>query len=181
MNKHQSGFTLTEMLVVTAIVSVLLGIAIPSYKFVTTSYRLSAELNNLSGDLQYARAEAIKEGNGATVCVSANGVACTGGGNWNVGWIVFSDINGDAAVDGNDRVLRVQGAFNGTTPDNAVGATSFTFNREGFGTTAGVGYATTLVTFSDPVSGNSTYTRCLSVNNVGTVTALTHVTSPGSC
>ena len=108
-------------------------------------------------------------------------MACTGGGNWNVGWIVFSDINGDAAVDGNDRVLRVQGAFNGTTPDNAVGATSFTFNREGFGTTAGVGYATTLVTFSDPVSGNSTYTRCLSVNNVGTVTALTHVTSPGSC
>jgi type IV fimbrial biogenesis protein FimT len=181
MNKHQTGFTLTEMMVVTAIVAILLGIAIPSYKFLTTSYRLSGEANNLSGDLQFARAEAIKEGNYATVCVSANGVSCSGGGNWNVGWIVFSDINGNAAVDGADRVLHVQAAFNGTTPDNALGATSFTFNREGFGTTAGAGYATTLVSFTDPVSGNIAYTRCLSVNNVGTVTSLNHVAQPTQC
>ncbi len=179
MNRHQTGFTLTEMMVVTAIVAILLGIAIPSYKYLTTSYRMSAELNNLSGDLQFARAEAIKEGNFATVCVSADGANCTAGGNWNVGWIVFSDANGNAAVDGTDRVLRVQAAFNGTTPDNALGATSFTFNREGFGSTAGA-YVTSLVNFTDPTA-NAQYTRCLSVNNVGTVSAYTHVGQPTQC
>ena len=180
MNKRQRGFTLTEMMVVTGIVAILLGIAIPSYKYLTTSYRLSAEMNNLSGDLQYARAEAVKEGNAATVCVSADGANCTGGTNWNVGWIVFSDLNGNAAVDPNDRVLRVQNAFNGTTPDSANGVTSYTYNREGFVTSAGGGFVATQVNFLDPTANNG-YTRCLLVNSVGTVTSLTHVVNPSQC
>ena len=60
--KRQNGFTITELLVVMAIVAILLGIGVPSYRYITNSYRLSAEINSLSGDLQYARAEAVKEG-----------------------------------------------------------------------------------------------------------------------
>ncbi len=180
MSKRQRGFSLTELMVVTGIVAVLLGIAIPSYKYLTLSYRLSAEMNNLSGDLQYARAEAIKEGNPATVCVSANGTSCTGGTNWNVGWIVFSDLNGNAVVDGGDRMLKFQAAFSGNTPDNANGVTSYTYNREGFVTSAGGGFVATQVTFLDP-GGNVAYTRCLVVNSVGTVTSLSHAGNPTQC
>jgi len=181
MNKHQSGFTLTEMMVVTAIVAILLGIAIPSYKYLTTSYRISSELNNLSGDFQYARAEAIKEGNSVTVCVSADGATCTGGTNWNPGWIVFSDPNANATVDPGERVLKVEGAFNGATPDSANstnGATSVTYNREGFASFAG--FNGTQVDIVDP-SNNIGYTRCLAVTPVGTVSSLTHVGSPVNC
>ena len=99
MDKCQKGFTLTEVIVVTAIVAILFGIAIPSYKYLTTSYRMSAEINNLVGDLQFARGEALKEGNGVTACISSDGATCTGGGNWGVGWIVFSDLNSNATVD----------------------------------------------------------------------------------
>ena len=92
MDKCQKGFTLTEMMVVTAIVAILFAIAIPSYKYLTTSYRMSAEINNLVGDLQYARGEALKEGTPVTVCVSSDGATCTGGNNW--GWAgSFSPIS----------------------------------------------------------------------------------------
>ena len=74
--KRAAGFTLTEMMVVMAIVAILLSVGVPSYRYITNSYRMSSEVNGLLGDLMYARAEAIKEGNGVTVCASANSTSC---------------------------------------------------------------------------------------------------------
>jgi type IV fimbrial biogenesis protein FimT len=180
--KRQKGFTLAELMVVSAIVAILLGIAIPSYKYISTSYRMSAEVNGLLGDLQFARGEALKEGNGVTACVSANGLTCTGGGNWAPGWIVFSDPNSNATVDAGERVLKVQAAFTGTVPDtfNATNAvTAVTFNREGFATTA-AGFVTTTITLQDSTNNNA-YTRCLQITAVGMLTSQTRVGSPATC
>jgi type IV fimbrial biogenesis protein FimT len=181
--KRQTGFTLTELLVVTAIVAILLGIGVPSYRYVTNSYRMSAEVNGLLGDLQYARAEAIREGLTVTACVSNSGTACTGGGNWANGWIVFSDPNSNQVVDANEPVLRVQGAFTGTTPDtfNASGnLTAITYNREGFATTA-AGFPNTTITLHDSTS-NTAWTRCLWITPVGMLTTETPSNNPsGTC
>jgi len=181
MDKCQKGFTLTEMIVVTAIVAILFGIAIPSYKYLTTSYRMSAEINNLVGDLQFARGEALKEGNGVTACISSDGATCTGGGNWGVGWIVFSDVNSNAAVDlGTDRVLKVQAAFTGTTPDTFnSGVAAVTFNREGFASTT-AGFQTTTMALTESTN-NNTYKRCLLISPIGMLSSENHVSNPGSC
>src|SRR6201982_1577088 len=98
MRRH-GGFTVTELMVVVAILAVLLSLGIPSFRYLTNSYRMSAEVNGLLGDLQYARAEAIRQGQTVTACVSNNGTACTGGVNWANGWIVFSDQNTNRTVD----------------------------------------------------------------------------------
>ncbi len=181
--KRQKGFTLTELLVVSAIVAILLGIAIPSYKYISTSYRMSAEVNGLLGDLQFARGEALKEGNAVTACASNDGAGCTGGSNWNVGWIIFSDPNSNAVVDAGERVLKVQGAFTGVVvPDafNASGAvTSVTFNREGFATTVN-GFVATTLTLTEPTNNNQ-YTRCLQITGVGMMTTLTRTFNPATC
>jgi type IV fimbrial biogenesis protein FimT len=179
--KRQTGFTLTELLVVSAIVAILLGIGVPSFRYITNSYRMSAEVNGLLGDLQYARAEAIREGQPVTACVSTNGTGCTGTANWANGWIVFSDPNNNRTVDAGEVVLRKQSAFTGTTPDtfNAGAVTAITYNREGFATAAG--FAATTVTLHDSTS-NATWTRCLVITAVGLMSTETPAHSPsGTC
>lgn len=181
MDKCQKGFTLTEMMVVTAIVAILLGIAIPSYKYLTTSYRMSAEINNLVGDLQFARGEALREGNAVTVCISSDGATCTGGANWGRGWIAFSDLNSSYAVDNaNDRILKVQGPFTGLNPDtfnSPIAAVKF--NREGFATTA-AGFVATTLTLTESTNNNA-YTRCLQLSPTGMLTSMSHVSNPTGC
>ena len=181
MNR-QPGFTLTEFMVVVGIVAILMAIAVPSYRYITNSYRMSSEVNSLLGDLQYARAEAIKEGQGVTVCASANGGAtCAGTNNWQVGWVVYSN-GGNLANPPAGSVLRVQAAFTGTVPDNFVaapGITAITYNREGFATTA-AGFPNSTLTLHDPtVNGN--WTRCLLITSVGLATTQTHTVNPATC
>src|ERR1700735_1178000 len=70
--RASAGITLLEVLTVITIVSILMAIGVPSYQYVTSSNRISGEVNSLLGDLQYARAEAIKEGQTVSVCSSSN-------------------------------------------------------------------------------------------------------------
>ena len=180
--KRQTGFSMTELMVVTAIVAILLGIGVPSYRYITNSYRMSAEVNGLLGDLQYARSEAIKEGQTVTACVSTNGTQCTGGTAWAGGWIVFSDVNGNATVGAGDVMLRVQGAFAGNVPDtfNATNnVTAITYNREGFARTA-AGFLTTTITLREQ-SANGAWTRCLVIAPATPLSTQTHQMNPGTC
>jgi type IV fimbrial biogenesis protein FimT len=177
------GFSVTELMIVVAIVAILMALGVPSYRYITNSYRMSAEVNGLLGDLQYARAEAIKEGQPVTTCVSANQTSCTGGVAWAAGWIVFSDPNNNAQVDAGEPVLRVQTPFAGSTPDtfNASNAvTAITYNREGFATTA-AGFPDTTITLHEP-TGKAAWTRCLWITPVGLLTTETPANNPsGSC
>lgn len=125
------GFSLVQLMVTIAIVGVLTGIAIPSYRSITTSNRIANEINGLLGDLQYARFAAIKEGQTVTICSSTSGTACSTSTNWATGWIVFNDANGNGTLDSGEEVIRKQQTFAGS--DTLVGSiTGVTFNREGF-------------------------------------------------
>jgi len=181
---RQTGFTVTELMVVVAIVAILLGIGVPSYRYITNAYLMSAEVNGLLGDLQYARSEAIKEGQTVTTCVSKDGIACTGTGvtAWANGWIVFSDPNTNATVDAGETVLRVQGPFKGQVPDtfNATpNVTAITYNREGFASTA-AGFVTTTITLQDSTL-NGAWTRCLVIAPATPLSTQTHTMNPGIC
>jgi type IV fimbrial biogenesis protein FimT len=170
-----SGFTLVEILIAMAVVAILLTVGIPSFRYITNSNRIAGEINGLLGDMQYARAEAVKEGRPVTVCVSANGATCANTNTWQSGWIVFSDVNGNAAVDvATDVVLRIQTPFSSTdsfVATNAVGAV--TFNREGYANGIANG---TLIQLHDSTN-TSNWTRCLSINLVGMMASQTYGTT----
>jgi type IV fimbrial biogenesis protein FimT len=168
---------MVELVIVMTIVAILLAISIPSYRYVTNGNRIAAEINGLLGDMQYARAEAVKEGQTVTVCVSVNGLTCSAGNvNWQNGWIVFADVNGDQIFNAaTDTLLRVQVAFTSTDTfmaNNSLAAV--TFNREGFATggPAGVPAGTLISLHATPISNGST--RCLAVTQVGLLTVQTY-------
>ncbi len=171
-----TGVTLIELITVIAIVAIMVAIGVPSFKYIGNSYRISGEVNGLLGDLQFARIEAIKEGQTVTACVSSTGTSCTGGSDWQNGWIVFSDVSDDQTVDTGDTVLRVQAPFTSTDtfePPAATTLDSVTFSREGFA--LGLPNGGTTLTLHDATS-NPEWTRCLDIDVVGMMSVQTHTT-----
>jgi type IV fimbrial biogenesis protein FimT len=175
--KTAAGITLLELMMALMIVSIVAAIGVPSYKYVITNNRMSSEVNGLLGDLQFARAEAIKEGQTVTVCSSSNGTACSGSAIWNSGWIVFSDSNNNQTVTGT--IHRVQGAFlssDGFTADNSVSAV--TFNRSGFAAVVPVAATPITIKLHDDTS-NPLWTRCVAIQTVGIL--VTQKKGVGNC
>jgi type IV fimbrial biogenesis protein FimT len=176
--KSQRGFTLVELMVVIAIVAILLVVGVPSYKYVSNSYRISGEVNGLLGDAQFARSEAIKEGQQVILCTSTNGTTCAGVDTWQSGWIVCVDLNNDNLCDDGEPVLRTQAAFVNTDTFVAnVGTTTIIFNREGFA----VGFPAQAILTLHDATANSAWTRCLEIQTVGMMTVVNHITAPAWC
>jgi len=107
------GFTLVELLVVLAVGSILLTIAIPGYAFLVNGSRLTAATNDLVSALHLARSEAIKRGLRVTICKTARPTAappaCDPTADWQQGWLVFADGGAKGVIDSGDSVLWVQG------------------------------------------------------------------------
>jgi type IV fimbrial biogenesis protein FimT len=162
------GFTLIEMLMTMAIAAILLTIGIPSFRYVTNSNRIAGELNGLLGDLQFARAEAIKEGRTVTVCVSNDGANCANFTTWQSGWIVFSDPANVGVVDAGETILRVQAPFSSSDTFNASNnVAAITFNREGYA----IGIANGTLLSLHESTNTSAWTRCLLINLSGQMTS----------
>jgi len=160
-----SGFTMVELLVTLVIVAILTIIAVPQFTSATQTQRTSSEINNLLNDVQFARSEALKEGQMVSLCISSTGTSCAGTG-WHSGWIVYSAGATAGFVAGTSVVLRVQPAFTSTdtittTPGSV---TSLTFNRDGFN--AGSGTTGLLFTLHTSAT-NTAATRCLWVDALG--------------
>lgn len=118
MKKNNHGFTLIELIVTLAVVSIVLATGIPALNQMSANNRVVAQINSISGSLALARSEAIKTATTVTLCVSTNGTSCDGAGatDWENGWIVFTDNNKDNAINGSsDTLIRIQDEFNGGT------------------------------------------------------------------
>jgi len=100
-----TGFTLIELMVTVAVVAILAAVAFPSLQETLRSNRVTAASNDLLASLALARSEAVRGTRGAGICSSADGASC--GGNWNNGWIVWQDANGNGVFSpGVDVVVR---------------------------------------------------------------------------
>ncbi len=105
---NKSGFTLIELLVTVAIAAVVMGLAVPSFNEAIRSNKLTSYTNDLVSALNLARSEAVKQGKTVTVRrVDNNSFTKLGAAaNWEDGWDVFVDQNGDGIYDAVDSLIR---------------------------------------------------------------------------
>ena len=72
-----------------AVAAILVAVAVPNMRTFIQNGRLNTQTNDLIGDLNLARSEAIKRRAFVGVCKSTNGTTCAGGGDWRNGRAVF--------------------------------------------------------------------------------------------
>lgn len=178
--KHLLGLSLIELLVTLSIAVILLTIGVPSFTNMMASNTASSYANDLVADINYARSEAITRGMRVVVCkgtATAAGSVCNAG-NWEDGWKVFEDCNGnqvvnnttcpdrngDGALD-NESVLRVHsGLSNGwTLRGNNNVVNQITFRPDGR-----TGNNGTLVACKSGVLNDGNQTRSSAVVVLGT-------------
>lgn len=129
MNR-QHGFTLVELMTTLMIVAILTTVAVPGFNTTIKNNRQVAHANLLVSSVGLARSEAVKHGRTATVCVSTDQASvpptCTGETNWELGWMVWVDVDGDTLLDAGEERRFVQPLSPGTTLTSAVSLLNFT-------------------------------------------------------
>lgn len=161
MNK---GFTILELLIVIALASLLATLALPNmFRFIEQN-RVATLTNDWMTSLTQARVEALKIRQRVTVCASNNpfdnAPAC--GGNWDDGWIIIADTDGDEVA---DTVLDAHAPVHdsidilGNFLNNSV-----TFNADGF--LGGAAGTLRICADRDPASTRAT---SITVNSIGRV------------
>ncbi len=95
---------MVELAVVLAIAAVLLGIAIPNLQTLIMQQRLRSTVNDLFAAIDLTRSEAL--GRGSRVEMAP---ADPLGVNWNQGWVVFVDRDGNQRPGPDDEVIFTHG------------------------------------------------------------------------
>lgn len=103
------GFTLLELMVAVAIVSILVTLAVPSFRTLMINNRGSAHANALVQILTTARSEAIKRNRVVALCKSEDGANCDQALTWDQGILMFTftDTNASGDYDAGEPIVTV--------------------------------------------------------------------------
>ncbi len=156
---RNTGFTLVELMVTIAIVAILAAIAFPSFQGTIRSSRVATMTNELIASLSLARSEAIRSTDRTIICASANGTTC--GTDWNQGWMVWTEKDGDGVHDGDETVVR----YSQGKPMLQVAASAATIAFDGRGRI--VGSPATPATIDVVPTGVTAPARCVEINVTG--------------
>ena len=110
------GVTLVELIVCVSLLSILVGLAVPSFSGLLADWRRDSAVRDFAGDLQLARSTALRTSRSVVMCATPDGLACAIGAastDWRQGWIVFSDLDGDGALGNNEPVIAQRGPLMG--------------------------------------------------------------------
>ena len=169
----KKGFSLIELLVGIAILTILMVMAAPSfYSLIQNDLSISIS-NNLQMGLNYARSEAIKRGSNVSICPASDSTFSACGSNWANGWIIFLNPTGSNAIS-TSTVLRTEAIDRtGATITTSPALTVATYTSSGFAASG-----TSNVTFTIKTSGcTADYGRSIAISLTGRLT-VTNVSCP---
>lgn len=99
----QRGFTLLEILLCVAILLLSATMVGPNILYFVERSHMSADINDISSLIRFARTHAISEVSNVTICPSEDFRSC--GKNWRSPLIGYVDHNGNDKVDSNESIL----------------------------------------------------------------------------
>ncbi len=137
MKRAQPGFTLLELMLVVAISSVLLAIAVPAMGNFIRNSRITSAANDVMAGLHFTRSEAIKRRLPVTLCTSASAVTdlnpTCAASPLLTGWIAFVDTNQSGQRDAGEVVLMQHEPINDLiTARSSVDPFAVTYLLNGF-------------------------------------------------
>lgn len=154
MKGKVTGFTLLELMIAVVILSILVTLAVPSFRQMIANNRASSQANQLLQLVTLARSEAVRRNRSVTLCRATVVTTCAGTGNWADGVVLFADANGNGQIDvATDEVIRSLLPYApGTTVTGNTNVTArITFNPQGLSTNNG--------TFTIVPAGSTTSTQ----------------------
>lgn len=109
---NYKGFTLTELIIAVAILSVMVAASLPSFQQMIAEQRLRSAADAMVSSVLFARSEAIKRGTQITIRKETDG--------WSKGWIVKTAAGVELRREALDGVVATQ-----------LNVDEFTFGRDG--------------------------------------------------
>jgi type IV fimbrial biogenesis protein FimT len=169
--RKDMGFSLIELMMVLGVLAILITVGVPSFNNLIADNRQLSEVYAIRATLNNARTEALAQRTFVTVCRSSDGASCTG--NWNQGYIAFTDFDGDGVLDPNgprgDQIIQAKEKDSSTLDITylplVVGTTRIRFNSRG----NALGFSGTIKLCDDR---GATKARGMAVSNLGSVQAL---------
>ena len=128
----ERGFTLTELLVTLAIAGILAMIGAPAMGNLLARTRDASTEAMVANTLRHARSAAVMRNARVLVCPSRDGRRCNPGDDWQHGWIVAKDADGDGQPDAEVPLIFAQAAMPvGTRVITSTGRGQLAFHPNG--------------------------------------------------
>ena len=117
------GFTLIELMVTIALLSILLTLGVPSFHSLIRNMSLTTQANQFVASVQLARSEAVRRNRSVLLSAQAGNTAL----HWERGWQVWSDNNGNGSLDAGE-LIRQFGSLGGNALTSDTAMLRFTSN-----------------------------------------------------
>jgi type IV fimbrial biogenesis protein FimT len=105
---HSSGYSLLELMVTLAVFGIVVAFAVPAVKGMIEGNTLSSRANDYLGAALFARSEAATRRSPVSICAMKSGAdnLCGTSYDWQNGWLIFDDLDGDAFRDEGESVIK---------------------------------------------------------------------------
>ena len=158
-SRRSGGFTLIEAMIVLALGSILIGVAVPAWSGAVQSAHATSAKADLLGTLTRSISHAASAGTDVVLC-PGNRDGCRSTTDWSDGWIAYADIDGNRQRSPNETLLQAEPALPGKVHLRSTsGRTRLVFQPNGGNAGSnvtftlcdgrGTGQATTLVLAND--------------------------------
>lgn len=163
----QRGFTLVEMLTVMVIVSILVGVGLPSLQTSIGRNNVVASANRLIGSINFARSQAVNKQQIVTLEIKS-----ATAGDWSEGWTVYSDAGREGLqplviADGDVWLKDIEVTDRGMTVNAGAAAQWISFNSRG------QSFAATTIALCDSTDDNGIPGTTITLSLVGRTTVAT--------